>query len=114
MDLCFMNLYGPYLYRELFWNNLLKLECFRYPKLIFGGDMNFSLGYSKFWGAKARLDVLTDFFINHLEGLSLVDIVHVVTLPTWSNHRVGPESICKRLDQLLISADLLDDDLHFR
>ena len=76
--------------------------------------MNFSLGYSEIWGVKSRADVLTDFFINHLEGLGLVDIAPVVTLPTWSNRRVGPRSICKRLDRLLISADLLDNDIHFK
>ena len=60
------------------------------------------------------MDVLTDFFINHLEGLGLVDIVPVVSLPTWSNRRVGPESICKRLDQLLLLADFLDNDFLFK
>ena len=101
LDLCFINLYGPYIDREVFWNNLLEMDCFKCPKLAFGRDLNLSLGYSKIWGVKARLDVLTDFFINHLEGLGLVDIVPVVSLPTWSNRRIGPKSICKRLEVCL-------------
>ena len=62
LDLCFINLYGPYIDREFFWNNLLVMECFRCPKLVFGGDLNFSLDYSEIWGVKACVDVLTDFF----------------------------------------------------
>ena len=76
--------------------------------------MNFSLGYSEIWGVKSRADVLNDFSINRLEGIGLVDIAPMVTLPTWSNHRVGPESICKILDRLLISVDLLDNDFLFK
>ena len=47
MDLCLVNIYGPYMDREFLWNNLLEMECFRCQKLIFGGDLNFSLGYSE-------------------------------------------------------------------
>ena len=42
MELCFVNVYGPYVERERFWNNLLDLECLKYAKLILGGDRNFS------------------------------------------------------------------------
>ena len=42
----FMNIYGPYLDRVSFWNNLLSLECLKTTRLIFGGDLNFSLGCS--------------------------------------------------------------------
>ena len=43
---CFMNIYGPYLDRVRFWNNLLSLECLKTSILIFGGDLNLSLGCS--------------------------------------------------------------------
>ena len=49
-----------------------------------------------------------------MDGLGLVDITPFVILPTWCNRRVGSGNICKRLDRLLISTDLLDCDLHFR
>ena len=61
------------------------MECFKSPYLVFGGDLNFSLGISEIWGDRARVDVLTDFFFNLLEGLGLVDITPLVSIPTWSN-----------------------------
>ena len=63
---------------------------FKCPYLVFGGDLNFSLGFFEIWGVKACVDALTDFFINLLEGIGLVDITPLVSIPTWSNHRVGP------------------------
>lgn len=48
------------------------------------------------------------------DAFGLVDIAPAVLLPTWSNRRVGCDNICKRLDRLLVSADLLDLDFYFR
>ena len=110
LDLCFINLDGPYSNQEFFWNNLLGMDCFNYPNLIVGGDLNFSLGLSEVWGAKARVDVLIDFFTHLFEGLGLIDISPLDSKPTWSNHRVGSECICKRLDRFFLSADFLDMD----
>ena len=45
LDLCFINLYGPYGDRELFWNNLFKLDCLLCNNVIFGGDLNYSVGF---------------------------------------------------------------------
>ena len=92
----------------------MKLDCLKCDKLILGGDLNFSMGFSKIWGTKARLDPLFDFFIKSLETFGLVDIVPSVMLPTWTNRRVGTESICKRLDRFLVSTDLLDPDFFYR
>ena len=111
---CFMNIYGPYLDRVRFWNNLLSLECLKTTRLIFGGDLNFSLGCSEIWGEKAHVDSLSDFFSENLDAFGLVDVVPHVLAPTWSNRRVGNENICKRLDRLLVSAVFLDLDLHLR
>ena len=33
---CFMNIYGPYLDRVRFWNNLLSLDCLKSARMIFG------------------------------------------------------------------------------
>ena len=49
-----------------------------------------------------------------MENFGLVDIDPTVMLPTWSNRRVGEDSICKRLDRFLVSANLLDHDFFFR
>ena len=46
-------------------------------------------------------------------GFGLVDIVPTLILPTWSNHKVGCENICKSLERFLISVDFIDYDLHF-
>ena len=110
--LCFMNIYGPYLDRVRFWNNLLSLDCLKTSRLIFGGDLNFSLGCSEIWGEKATVDSLSDFFSVSLDGFGLVDIVPHVLAPTWSKGRVENENICKRLDRILVSTDFLDLDLH--
>ena len=115
MNLCFFNLYGPYVDRESFWINLLKLECLKSYTLILGGDLKFYVGFSEIWGEKARVDTFSNFFTRQtVDGLALVDIAPSIILPTWSNSRIGSENIYKRLDRLLISADLLDCDLHFR
>ena len=90
------------------------MECLKSSKLILGGDLNFFVGFSEIWGVKAKVDNLSDFFIRQLDGFGLVDIAPSILLPTWSNRRVGCENICKRLDWLLISANLLDCDLYFR
>ena len=60
-----------------------------------------------------QVDPLSDFFTLKMDAFGLVDIALVVLLPTWSNRRVGCDNIFKRLDRLLVSADLLDLDLHF-
>ena len=89
----------------------MSLNC---TKIIFGGDLNFSMGLSEIWGDRARSDCLSDFFAKILNDHGLMDIVPSVILPTWTNRRVGSENICKRLDRLMISIDLLEFELCFR
>ena len=113
LDLCFVNIYGPYIDREKFWNNFLNMDCLKCDRLILGGDLNFSLGLSKIWGVTERVDCLSNFFTKTMENFGLVDIDPSVMLPTRSNRRVGDDSICKRLDRLLGFADLLDHDYLF-
>ena len=91
----------------------MELDCLKCEKLILGGDLNFSMGLSEIWGARARLDSQTNFFTKTLENFGLVDIVPSVMIPTWTNRRVGVEIICKRLDRFLVSANLLDLDFFY-
>ena len=114
MALCCVNLYGPYVDKERFWIRLFKMECLKSSKLILGGDLNYSVGFSEIWGVRARVDILSDFFIRKMDGFGLVDLVLTVILSTWSNRRVGCENICKRLDRSLISVDFLECNLHLR
>ena len=114
MEICFINIYGPYVDREGFWFNLLDFISTHCTKIIFGGDLNFSMGISEIWGDRARIDCLSDFFSKFLDDYGLVDILPNVNLPTWNNRRVGSENVSKRLDRLLISVDLLEHELCFR
>ena len=41
------NIYGPYLNRIPFWENIFNLDMFRGDMVIIGGDLNFSLGQAK-------------------------------------------------------------------
>ena len=91
----------------------MNLDCLKCEKLILGGDLNFSMGLSEIWCSRARLDSLSEIFTKSLETFGLVNIVPSVMLPTWTNRRVGAESICKRLDRFLVSADLLDLDFFY-
>ena len=113
MDICFINIYGPYVDREGFWYNLLDFISINYTKIIFGGELNFSMGISEIWGDRARIDCLSDFFSKFLDDYGLVDIFPNVNFPR-NNKRVGNEIISKRLDRLLISVDLLEYELCFR
>ena len=60
------------------------------------------------------MDVVSNLFINLLEGLGLVDINPLVSIPTWSNRRVGSKSICKRLDRLLLSVDFFNGNFFLK
>ena len=104
LDVCLVNIYGPYINREVFWKNYLELDCMKCEKLILGRDLNFTMGLSEIWGFRARLDSLSDFFTKIMETYGLVDIIPTVMIPTWTSN----ESICKRLDRFLLSADMLD------
>lgn len=50
------NIYGSYLNRIPFWDNLFNNSLMRGELVIIGGDLNFSLGKAKVWGPHARAD----------------------------------------------------------
>ena len=79
---CFVNVYGPYMERERYWNNLLSMDCLICSKMILAGDLNYSLGFSEIWGDRARVDNLFDFFSMKMDGFGLVDIAPAILLPT--------------------------------
>ena len=47
LEICVVNIYGPYIDREGYRRNLFDLICHKGEKLILGGDLNFSLGFSE-------------------------------------------------------------------
>ena len=69
-----VNIYGPYLNRIPFWENIFYCSLLRGEYLIIGGDLNFSLGQAEVWGPHACADVLTDFFTRKLVEKNWVDI----------------------------------------
>jgi hypothetical protein len=69
--------------------------------IIIGGDLNFSLGQSKFWCPHARADPLAGFFIQNFSECKLTDVE-----PTWRNNKVGEEQVVKMLDCFLVADSL--------
>ena len=56
------NIYGPYLNRIPFWENLFNLEMFGGDLVIIGGDLNFSLRQVEVWGPFAYPYILSEYF----------------------------------------------------
>ena len=54
-EISFVNLYAPYLDREYFWTNLVKMEVFLSPFLVLGAILIFPWVSQKFGGSKLRL-----------------------------------------------------------
>eukprot|EP00253_Pinus_taeda_P017589 PITA_17589 len=61
-----INIYGPYHHRENLWERILAANIFQSDNIILGGDLNFSLGYSKSWGHHAQADPLAGELSYHL------------------------------------------------
>ena len=52
-------------------------------EVIFGGDLNFSLGCAAVWGPRAVPDSLASFFTNDFSCHDLLDIAPINFSPTW-------------------------------
>jgi hypothetical protein len=75
--------------------------------LIIAGDLNLTTSIRETWGDYASLDSLADLFTSLFSQHNLVDYAPVQLAPTWRNGRLGSDSILKRLDQFLISDQLI-------
>jgi len=51
IDLRVINVYEPCQGHEDYWNRLVNLSITSSENLIIGGDLNFSIGFSKSWGS---------------------------------------------------------------
>eukprot|EP00253_Pinus_taeda_P029779 PITA_29779 len=96
-----LNVYGPCQDRMAFWRPLLNLSLLHQDNIIIGGDLNFSLGYSEYWGNHAQVDAMTGFYQNLLESHNFIDVPSAKKQPTWKNNRVGEASLARRLDHFL-------------
>ena len=61
-ELYFLNSYGPYKNKELFWKNLEASRLLGIPNLTLAGHLNFTLFSSKFLGHSTHLDPLDIVF----------------------------------------------------
>jgi hypothetical protein len=109
-----LNIYGPTHDWPQFWNALLEKSFLKYPALILGGDLNFSIGAVESWGHRSQVDSLSDFFVHKLEEVGLIDVAPIKISPTWRNKRLGEDYIAKRLDRFFISNSLVEEPLLFR
>eukprot|EP00253_Pinus_taeda_P016357 PITA_16357 len=75
--------------------------------LIVGGDLNFSIGRAEAWGPSAREDPLSNFFLNLLLDINLIDPSPINLKPTWRNRRAREAQVAKILDRFLLSEDLI-------
>ena len=82
MTLTILNIYGPYLNRVPFWNDLLSKSFISNRKVILGGDLNFSLGCAEVWVPSVMLDYLAPFFSNAFSYHDLLDIGPIQLSPT--------------------------------
>ena len=64
--LTIVNIYGPCHNRGTFWDKVFSKSFLKYKLVIFGGDLNFSLGFSEVWGTHARTNSLTSYFTQKL------------------------------------------------
>lgn len=94
---CFklLNLYGPYINRREFWDDLRHNDFWSDENLIIGGDLNFIISDSERWGFNSRSDSLASYFCYILEEAHLVDVETIPLKPTWSNRRAGEVGIAK-------------------
>lgn len=112
LTLRIINIYGPCHQRENFWSHLLDCNLMSLDRIILGGDMNFSLGFSESWGLMAQTDPITNFIKSLLEQHDFIDIPMQKPLPTWRNRRVGTAALARRLDRFLMRGPLIQQ-LHF-
>lgn len=101
MDLGFplslLNLYGPYMGREQYWNDLCSFSCLHYENLIIRGNINLTNIWEEIWGYNAREDKVVIFFVDKFENVRWVDLEQVQLGLTWSNNKSSLNGVSKRL-----------------
>jgi len=56
-----------------YWDRFFQMDSIIYGLVVVGGDINFTLGASEFWGHATQVDYLSNYFIKKLEPI-LLDI----------------------------------------
>lgn len=105
-NLIVLNVYGPCVNREIFWQKLLDSPILQAGNIILGGNLNFSIGFSESWGHLAQIDPLSDYFGQLLEDHHWIDLPSTKLQFTWKNNRSGDQSLARRLDHFIMKEGL--------
>eukprot|EP00253_Pinus_taeda_P033845 PITA_33845 len=109
-----VNVYGPQKTEDKisFLNSLNKLIA-RYPrsKCIIGGDFNMITTLLENKGGLRKLNKDSEAFTSFIDNVKLVDILPKSGNFTWNNRRGGERLIASRLDQFLISENIILDGI---
>jgi len=70
MEICFLNVYGPCVERNIFWDRVALGGLLDTKNLILAGDLNFTLGVDEVSGATTQLDKHADIQRNDAESSS--------------------------------------------
>ena len=107
----FLNVYGPFYDRRIYWESLANERALDQENLILVGDLNLTLSTTEVWGQNARSDALANFFISLFEQKKLISLQLICLEHTWKNNRTGDQEISKRMDRFLISKEICQDHL---
>ena len=77
-----LNVYAPYKYSRVFWENVEASSFLSLPNLIMGGDLNFTMFSHENWGMMSLVDMLASFFQAIFRRNNLIDIIPPKLSPT--------------------------------
>ena len=63
-EINFLNIYGPYKSKELFWDRIVAKGTLNLPNLVIAGDLNFTWSAAEVWGAGRPIHPLESYFIS--------------------------------------------------
>ena len=64
MDFTFLNVYGPFYDRKIFWEKFSLVGAMNQSNVILGGDLNLTLATRAVWGENSKQYALASFFMN--------------------------------------------------
>jgi hypothetical protein len=109
-----VHIYGPYVDRVPFWEDLSLLGSFSGPFMVVGGDLNFTLSLYEIWGENPRQDNQMGFFVSFMHSHKLVYIEPIKLVPTWHNFIIYEDVVSKILDHFFILEALLETSFLFK
>lgn len=114
LDVWLINVYGLCHNKAIFWDHILSSGPLQVDNIIFGGDLNFSIGHVEYWGQNAHIDSLLDTIETLLEEHGLINIPVAHLKSTWRNLRTGEAMLALILDHFFIKERLLGNICNYR